>query len=54
MLGRFRWMIYVALGLLAVILFIGCTRHERREVTVTEEQHESEVREVPPGEMVVE
>lgn len=37
------------------LLFIaGCAENEKRKVTVIEEQHEGEVVEESPGEMVVE
>jgi cytochrome c-type biogenesis protein CcmH/NrfF len=54
MLGNFRWMIPIALLLLFVVTFVGCAQNEHRKVTVTEQQHESEVTEDQPGEMVVE
>lgn len=54
MLGPFRWIMMVALGLIAIFLFVGCTEREHRKVTVHEEQHEGEVESVSPGEMIVE
>lgn len=41
-------------GLAALVLFIGCAKHEHRKVVVHEEQQEGEVVEQSPGEMVVE
>ena len=41
-------------GLLTFVLLGGCAEPERRKVTVIEEQHEGEVVEQSPGEMVVE
>lgn len=46
----------------AVLLFValtgwaacGCSENETRKVRVEESQEEGEVRDVPPGEMVVE
>jgi len=37
---------------LALILFSGCTQHEHRKMQVIEEQHEGEVVEEAPGEMI--
>ena len=54
MLGSYRWMIPFAILLLLTVFFVGCAQNERREVTMTEEQHESEVVEQQPGEMTVE
>ncbi|MCK4341113.1 MAG: hypothetical protein KAY37_05240 [Phycisphaerae bacterium] len=54
MLRMYRRMGPLLCGLFALMLLVGCAENERRKVTVTEEQHEGEVREVSPGEMVVE
>jgi hypothetical protein len=39
---------------LALVLFLGCAESERREMRVEQEQHEGEVVEEAPGEMIVE
>jgi hypothetical protein len=39
---------------LTLLVFTGCARHEHRKVQVIEEQHEGEVVEEAPGEMIVE
>ncbi len=49
----FRRATLVAL-LSAVVTLSGCSRDERREVRVEEEQHEGPVEDTGPGEMVVE
>ena len=49
----YRGVILAGLLALALALVIGCASHERRKVTVTEEQHEGEVVEEAPGEMIV-
>ena len=54
MLGNYRWMIPFAIMLLFVVFFAGCAKNEHRKVTVTETQHEGEVVDQSPGEMVVE
>jgi hypothetical protein len=47
--------LFVVAGLGTVLLLAaGCAEREHRKVRVTEEQHESEVVEEQPGEMVVE
>ena len=52
---RYRGMIVAAIGIFALLLAAGCATHERKKVTVIEEQHEGEVQEAPPGdEMIVE
>ncbi len=38
----------------AFVLLGGCEKREHRKVQVHEEQHESDVHETPPGEMIVE
>ncbi len=53
-LGSYKYMIYVFLGLLTLMLFVGCAENKRREVQVTEEQQIGEVQEDQPGEMIVE
>ena len=50
----YRGIILVGLVALALALLAGCASRERRKVTVTEEQHEGEVVEEAPGEMIVE
>jgi len=51
----YRGMIMTAIGIFALLLAAGCATHERKKVTVIEEQHEGEVQEAPPGdEMIVE
>jgi hypothetical protein len=51
LMRRFGWL---ACGLLACALYAGCAEREHREVRVEQEQHESEVEDVAPGEMIVE
>ena len=46
--------ILLSAAVLALTLTTGCHRSERRQTTVIEEQHESEVIEQAPGEMIVE
>ncbi|MGD8450546.1 MAG: hypothetical protein PVJ57_01900 [Phycisphaerae bacterium] len=52
-----RWLsglcIVLAVGF-ALLFLAGCQSHERRKVTVIEEQQEGEVHEEPQGEMIVE
>ena len=38
----------------ALSLALGCSRTERKEVRIHEEQQEGEVQDVGPGEMIVE
>lgn len=55
MLGVYRYMIPFAIMLLLLVFtLVSCAKNEKREVTVQERQHESEVIEEQPGEMVVE
>ncbi len=49
----FRTLLGACLAL-ALTWFVGCSKHEHRKVQVHEEQHEGEVVEEQPGEMVVE
>ena len=46
--------ILLSAAVLTLILTVGCAKTERRQVTVIEEHHESEVVEEAPGEMIVE
>ena len=39
---------------LALLVFTGCAENERRTIRIEEEQHEGEVVEESPGEMIVE
>lgn len=50
----FRRLLLGFLAAVALLAFLGCARHEHRKVQVIEEQHEGEVVDQPPGEMVVE
>jgi len=50
----FRRLILGICAVLALTLFSGCAEHERREMRVEQEQHEGEVVEEAPGEMIVE
>ncbi len=54
MLGSFRWILFVFVGLVVLVAVLGCGEREHRKVRVTQEERPGEVREVPPGEMVVE
>jgi hypothetical protein len=54
MSDRFRRLLLGICATLAVVLFMGCAQHERRQMRVEEEQHEGEVVEEAPGEMIVE
>jgi hypothetical protein len=53
-MNGFRRLILGLCAILALFVFTGCAKHEHRKVRVTEEQHEGEVVEQSPGEMVVE
>ncbi len=54
MRGWYRWLGLLTCGLVLMAGLTGCHRHKRREIKVHEEQRVGEVREVPPGEMIVE
>lgn len=54
MLGIYRWILAAFIAMTVLVFFVGGCADERREVTYTEETHEGEVVEEPPGEMVVE
>jgi hypothetical protein len=51
---RFRRLLLGICATLALALVVGCAEHERREMRVEQEQHEGEVVEEAPGEMIVE
>lgn len=51
---RFRRLILGICAIFAFALFTGCAQDERREMRVEQEQHEGEVVEQAPGEMIVE
>lgn len=48
---RLGWLVC---GLALVCVLSGCSERKHREVRYHEEQHEGEVQEVSPGEMIVE
>jgi len=54
MTRTWRRLILAAGAALALALFVGCAEHERREMRIEQEQHEGEVVEEAPGEMIVE
>lgn len=54
MRDNFRRLILSLCAALALFAFSGCAENERREIRVEQEQHEGEVVEEAPGEMVVE
>ena len=51
---RLRRLILGIAATLALVLFAGCAEREHRKMQVIEEQHEGEVVEESPGEMIVE
>ncbi len=44
----------IMLAPVALAPLTGCAENEKKEVQVTHEEHEGEVRDVGPGEMIVE
>jgi hypothetical protein len=50
----FRRLILGACAALVLFAFSGCAEHKHRKMRVEEEQHEGEVVEQAPGEMIVE
>ena len=51
---RLRRLIPGITATLALAFFAGCAEREHREMQLTEAQHEGEVVEESPGEMIVE
>lgn len=50
-----RTLLQLMVGLVALALVAGCGGdREERKIIIREEQHEGEVQEVSPGEMIVE
>lgn len=49
-----RLWLLALLGLTTAALAVGCAQREHKKVEVRQEQHEGEVHEEKPGEMVVE
>lgn len=49
-----RYLGMIACGLCMLMFIIGCGERRERKMTVHEEQHEGEVVEESPGEMIVE
>lgn len=52
LIGRMLVLVTCVAGL--SVMATGCATHEKREVRYSEEQHEGEVVEEQPGEMIVE
>ena len=51
--GFYRLILGICAALVLVLL-VGCAQHEHRKMRVEQEQHEGEVVEEAPGEMIVE